>query len=156
MGQQIEVIVQRLRRFARALCRDSESADALVLETLAGLDGKRLDYHRLLTALVARRRDLEERVASVKPHHLVPKSALKPVAPAASNGAPDILRAFERLNLPDREVLALISVEGLPYEEAASILALRTETFIARLTRARAAFARMVDGERHAVLRIVK
>ncbi|WP_413988780.1 sigma factor-like helix-turn-helix DNA-binding protein [Labrys okinawensis] len=150
MGQQVEMIVQRLRRFARALCRDSETADALVLEALSSHDGKRLDYHRLLTVIIARRRDLEEREASVKPQRLVPKTASAAAAP------PDILRAFERLGLPDREVLALISVEGMPYEEAASVLALREETFIARLTRARAAFARQVDGERHVVLRIVK
>jgi RNA polymerase sigma-70 factor (ECF subfamily) len=148
MGQQVETIVQRLRRFARALCRDSESADALVLEALASHEGRRLDYHRLLTMIIARRRDLEEREATIKLHRPIPKTA--------SPGQPDILRAFERLNLPDREVLALISVEGMPYEEAASVLALREETFIARLTRARAAFARQVDGERHAVLRIVK
>jgi RNA polymerase sigma-70 factor, ECF subfamily len=150
MGQQVEVIVQRLRRFARALCRDSESADALVLEALSSHDGKRLDYHRLLTVIIARRRDREEREASLHPQRLVPKAA------ATAPQTPDILRAFERLNLPDREVLALISVEGLPYEEAASVLALREETFIARLTRARAAFTRQVDGERHVVLRIVK
>jgi DNA-directed RNA polymerase specialized sigma24 family protein len=150
MGQQVEMIVQRLRRFARALCRDSETADALVLEALSSHDGKRLDYHRLLTVIIARRRDLEEREASTRPQRLVPKTVSTAPAP------PDILRAFERLGLPDREVLALISVEGMPYEEAASVLALREETFIARLTRARAAFARQVDGERHVVLRIVK
>ncbi|CAM5763692.1 RNA polymerase sigma factor [Labrys miyagiensis] len=150
MGQQVEMIVQRLRRFARALCRDSESADALVLEALSSHDGKRLDYHRLLTVIIARRRDLEEREANTRPQRLMAKAGVGATQP------PDILRAFERLGLPDREVLALISVEGMPYEEAASVLALREETFIARLTRARAAFARQVDGERHAVLRIVK
>jgi DNA-directed RNA polymerase specialized sigma24 family protein len=150
MGQQVEPIVQRLRRFARALSRDSESADSLVLEALASHDGKRLDYHRLLTVIIARRRDLEEREASLKPRPLPARAG----APASQ--LPDILRAFERLGLPDREVLALISIEGMPYEEAASVLALREETFIARLTRARAAFARQVDGERHVVLRIVK
>jgi len=149
MGQQAETIVQRLRRFARALSRDSESADALVLEALASQDGRRLDYLRLLTVLIARRRDIEEREAGMRTPRIVPKTA-------AGQALPDILRAFERLPLPDREVLALISVEGMCYEEAASVLALREETFIARLTRARAAFARQVDGERHAVLRIVK
>ena len=150
MGQQVEMIIQRLRRFARALSHDCDSADALVLEALSSNDGKRLDYHRLLTVLIARRRELDEREAGVKPQRLVPKTA------AAGPAQPDILRAFDRLGLPDREVLALISVEGMPYEDAAAVLALREETFIARLTRARAAFARQVDGERHVVLRIVK
>lgn len=147
MGQHIETIVQRLRRFARALSRDSDSADALVLEALSAHEGKRLDCHRLLTEIIARRRDLEERDAQARPL----RATLKP-----TQGHPDILHALERLPLPEREVLALISVEGMGYEEAASVLALREEAFIARLTQARAAFARQVDGQRHAVLRIVK
>lgn len=148
MGQQIETIVQRLRRFARALSHDSEEADALVLELLSAHDGKRLDYPRLLTALIARRRDLDDRDQQLK----VQRPSLK----AGCGGPPDILRAFERLPLADREVLALIIVEGLDYESAAAMLALREEAFIARLTRAREAFSRQVDGQRHAVLRIVK
>ncbi|WP_448951470.1 sigma factor-like helix-turn-helix DNA-binding protein [Labrys neptuniae] len=148
MGQHIEAMVQRLRRFARALSHDSDSADALVLELLSSHEGKRLDYARLLTALIARRRDLDEREHQVR----LPR----PAAKAACAGLPDILRAFERLPLADREVLALIIVEGLDYESAAAVLALREETFIARLTRAREAFSRQVDGQRHAVLRIVK
>jgi RNA polymerase sigma-70 factor (ECF subfamily) len=148
MGQQIETMVQRLRRFARALTHDGESADALVLEALASTEEKRFEFNRLLTFILARRRDQEELHTQIRP--------ARPAVKALPSSRPDILRAFERLPLADREVIALISVEGLSYEDAAAILALRDEAFIARLTRARAAFARQVDGERHAVLRIVK
>jgi DNA-directed RNA polymerase specialized sigma24 family protein len=137
MGQQIETMVQRLRRFARALTHDGESADALVLEALASTEEKRFEFNRLLTIILARRRDQEELHTQIRP--------VRPAVKAPPSSRPDILRAFERLPLADREVIALISVEGLSYEDAA-----------ARLTRARAAFARQVDGERHAVLRIVK
>ena len=69
---------------------------------------------------------------------------------------PDIARAFEALPLQDREILALVAVEGLAYEEAAGILDLTMEAFVSRLTQARAAFARLAEGERHVVLRLVK
>jgi RNA polymerase sigma-70 factor (ECF subfamily) len=146
MGQQIEAMVQRLRRFARALTHDTSSADALVLEALAANDDRRMEFHRLLTFIIARRRDQEEVQNQLKQN----QPALK------TGGRPDILRVFEHLSLQDREVLALISVERLNYEDAASVLALREEAFIGRLTRARAAFARQIDGERHTILRIVK
>ena len=146
MGQQIEVTVQRLRRFARALTQDTGSADALVLEALAATEDKRMDFHRMLTFVIARRRDQEELQAHQRQARPAPKTGSRP----------DILRVFEHLSLPDREVIALISVERLSYEDAAAVLALREETFIARLTRAREAFSRQVDGQRHAVLRIVK
>jgi DNA-directed RNA polymerase specialized sigma24 family protein len=148
MGQPMEIMVQRLRRFARALCHDSECGDALVLEALASSEDKRPDFNRLLTFIIARRRDQEEMHAQLK----TPRSGPRPLVPPR----PDILRAFEHLSLPDREVIALISVEGLSYEDAASVLALRDDAFIARLTRARAAFGREVDGARHVVLRVVK
>lgn len=148
MGQQIEAVVQRLRRFARALSHDSDGADALVLEILSAHEGKRLDYPRLLTALIARRRDLDDRENQLK--------AQRPPMKAACSSHPDILRAFDRLPLADREVLSLIIIEGLDYETAAAVLAVREEAFIARLTRAREAFSRQVDGQRHAILRIVK
>ena len=47
-------------------------------------------------------------------------------------------------------------VEELSYEDAAKVLDLGTEAFIVRLTQARAAFARLAEGERHVVLRLVK
>ncbi|MDQ0391716.1 sigma factor-like helix-turn-helix DNA-binding protein [Labrys monachus] len=146
MGQQIEVMVQRLRRFARALTQDTAGADALVLEALAATEDKRMDFHRILTFIIARRRDQEELQTHQRQARPVPKTGSRP----------DILRVFEHLSLQDREVIALISVERLSYEDAAAVLALREEAFIARLTRARAAFARQIDGERHTILRIVK
>src|ERR1700748_3008791 len=103
MGQQNEAIVQRLRRFARALTHDTNSADALVLEALAATEDKRIDFHRLLTFIIARRRDQEEIHAQLKQT----KPTLKTVS------RPDILRVFEHLSLQDREVIALISVERL-------------------------------------------
>ena len=56
----------------------------------------------------------------------------------------------------DRESLALVVVEQLEYEDAARILDIPVGTFIARLTQARASLARLCEGDRHVVLRLVK
>jgi predicted DNA-binding protein (UPF0251 family) len=142
MGRQIEANAQRLRRCARMLVHDTDAADALVIETL-GLSEDPSDLERLLVLLIARRRARERRgIAAIQArpvaHHL------------------DLLRAVEALALPDREVLALVVVEQLSYGDAARILDISPEVLMARLVQARTALARLADGERHVVLRLVK
>ena len=142
MGQQGEALTRRLRRLARALVDDPDSADALVIEALTAAEDGPADLRTLFATLIARRR--VQRVPSARRR-------------ASSQGArPDIARAFEALPLQDREVIALVVVEELSYEDAAKVLDLSTEAFIIRLTQARAAFARLAEGERHVVLRLVK
>jgi DNA-directed RNA polymerase specialized sigma24 family protein len=123
------------------LVNDSENADALVLETLTAAEDRSANLNELFAILIGRRRAQQQEVAR----------------PRTRGGPqPDIVRAFEALPLSDREAMALAVVEQLPYEEAAAILKLSVEAFMARLTQARAAFARLADGERHVVLRLVK
>lgn len=72
----------------------------------------------------------------------------------ASSGAEDIERAAEvdevgramnELPPEQREVIALVLVEGLSYREAASILDLPMGTLTSRLTRGRQALARKLE-----------
>ena len=142
MGRQGEANTRRLRRLARMLVDDPESSDALVLETLTAAEDCGLDLKDLFGLLISRRRALAADMA---------RRRHRP-----QGGQPDIARAFEQLPLQDREILALTIVERLTYEEAAAILKLSGETFIARLTQARVALARVAEGERHVVLRLVK
>jgi RNA polymerase sigma-70 factor (ECF subfamily) len=142
MGRQGEAYTKRLRRLARALVDDSDSADALVLEALTAAEERSLDLNGLFAILIARRRVRAD--APARRRQRLPGSQS------------DIVRAFEALPLQDREVIALAVVEQLPYEDAARVLDLGTDAFIARLTQARAAFGRIADGERHVVLRLVK
>jgi DNA-directed RNA polymerase specialized sigma24 family protein len=141
MGRQGEAMARRLRRLARALTDDVDSADALVMETLSAAEERHCGLIDLLTILIGRRRLA---------------SGLTRRKGRAGGHSPDIVRAFEALPLQDREVLALVVVEQLAYEEAARVLDITQEALAARLSQARTAFARLADGERHVVLRLVK
>jgi RNA polymerase sigma-70 factor (ECF subfamily) len=57
----------------------------------------------------------------------------------------EVQEAFLRLSEDHREVLMLIAVEGLRYEEAASILNISVGTVKSRLSRARSALRALVD-----------
>ncbi|MDQ0470647.1 sigma factor-like helix-turn-helix DNA-binding protein [Labrys wisconsinensis] len=145
MSRQEEIATRRLRRLARALVHDSESADALVLETLAIVEGHSATILELFAVLVAQRRARDAELA-----YRMPRSQ------HVAHPQPDILRALEQLSLAEREVLALALVEQMPYEDAAAVLKMSTDVFVKRLTQAREALARVADGERRVVLRLVK
>ena len=57
----------------------------------------------------------------------------------------EVQDAFERLTEDHREVLMLIAVEGLRYEEAAGVLNISVGTVKSRLSRARTALRALVD-----------
>jgi DNA-directed RNA polymerase specialized sigma24 family protein len=142
MGRQGEGNTRRLRRLARALVDDTDSADSLVLETLTAAEGRASDLNDLYAILIGRRRAAAAQLGRRQ---------------ARLGGTPpDIVRAFEMLPLQDREVLALVIVENLAYCEAAGILDITEEVLVARLAQARSAFSRIGDGERPVVLRLVK
>jgi DNA-directed RNA polymerase specialized sigma24 family protein len=140
MGRQGELITKRLRRLARALVDDVDSADGLVLDTLSAAEERPSDLYGLFALMIQRRRSR-------------PPVAYRRRRP---HGQADVVRAFEALPLQDREVMALAIIEELAYEDAARVLDIPTEQFLVRLTQARTAFGRLADGERHVVLRLVK
>jgi RNA polymerase sigma-70 factor (ECF subfamily) len=141
MGRQGEGKTRRLRRLARALVDDADSADSLVIETLTAAEGRAADLQDLYAILIGRRRAAAQ---------------LGRRRQRLGGTPPDIVRAFEMLPLQDREVLALVIVENLAYCEAASILDITEEALVMRLAQARTAFSRIGDGERPVVLRLVK
>ncbi len=53
--------------------------------------------------------------------------------------------AIATLPPEQREVLALVAIEGLPYKEAAGVLGIPIGTVMSRLARARAAVAALVE-----------
>jgi RNA polymerase sigma-70 factor (ECF subfamily) len=54
-------------------------------------------------------------------------------------------RAMESLSADQREVIALVLVEGLAYKEAAELLDIPIGTLTSRLTRGRQALAQMLE-----------
>lgn len=152
-------LLQRLRRFALWLTRDSAAADDLVQATveraLARSGQRRADENRrawLFTILYRlfldgkRRERLHARwlawfARSDEDDPLSGDDTERLVLAQAD------LQAFARLPTQQRALLLLVSVEGLSYKEAAEALAIPIGTVMSRLSRARAALRELTEGE---------
>jgi RNA polymerase sigma-70 factor, ECF subfamily len=156
----------RLRRFAYGLTRDREGADDLVQSTLeralSRWDSRRdaaalkpwlfsILYRNFLNAHRRSRRYasvLERFHATGFEEH---PSAEREVA------ARTALEALERLPAEQRSLLLWVAVEGLSYQEVAQILDIPIGTVMSRLSRARQALRRSLEGEiRTPNLRVLK
>lgn len=154
---QIEQELPRLRRFARYLAGNASDADDLVQEclirALSNLDkwtpGTNLRAWLLVILKnVFRnqlRREKRERIALEQP------DATDPVAIHPAQDTRLLMRevadAFEQLSAEHREVLLLVAVEGLKYEEAAIVLDVAIGTIKSRVARARTALKDLLDQE---------
>jgi RNA polymerase sigma-70 factor (ECF subfamily) len=141
---QVVALIPRLRRYARALVGDPGGADDLVQDTLERALGKfhlwkpGTDLRAWLFAImhnvyvnqVRRRRentsfDAETMEVPVRPSH---DGAL---------AARDLQRGLERLPSEQREVLLLVVLEDMSYQEVAAALEVPIGTVMSRLSRAR-------------------
>jgi RNA polymerase sigma-70 factor (ECF subfamily) len=148
---ELVALIPRLRRFAHALTGSKDEGDDLVqaglLKALGALDqyeaGTRLDawmFRILRTGWIDRARFRARRPQVSDPETLE----------ALSDGGEGARAAEARLTLqrvralmaelPDeqREVLALVAIEGLSYREAAETIGAPVGTVMSRLARARA------------------
>ena len=146
--QAIAAEVPRLRRYARALLRDSAEADDLVQDCLArALD--RLDQWRegdsprrwLFTILhnlhVDRARARMRRPAETSIHGV--HGARLSAAPEQMEriAFTDMLEALQAIPAERREALILVGVEGMSYRDAAEVLGIPVGTLMSRLGRGR-------------------
>jgi RNA polymerase sigma-70 factor (ECF subfamily) len=155
MKDEITLHVRALRRYALVLTRDAEDAEDLVQETLI----------RALTraALFAPGRDLRvwlfailhnAHVSRGRRHRsflaVADKLASRldcPPAQVAYTELREVLEALQRLPADQREAILLVSLESLPYAEAAKILRIPVGTLMSRLSRGRDALRGLMDGE---------
>jgi RNA polymerase sigma-70 factor, ECF subfamily len=145
-------LIPALRRFARALSRDAETADDLVQDTLVralraehlfhGGDLRTWLFTILLNLDRNRRRGLSRR-----PVHAVIEDADPPAEPGSDGTGRDIERGLALLPTEQREVLLLVTLEGMSYREAADVQGVPIGTVMSRLSRARTALRTHVDGE---------
>jgi RNA polymerase sigma-70 factor, ECF subfamily len=151
----IEQQIPRLRRYARALTRNRERADDLVQDTL----GRALLKERfwqpgtnlrawLFTIMHNQnvnnvRRDLRESGAV----DLEQTSVTLPATtdPTASRQIFELERALAQLPLEQRQVILLVGLEGMSYEDTAGILSVPIGTVRSRLSRARDALRKLLD-----------
>lgn len=157
--QDVEAMIPALRRYARALTRDSDIADDLVQDTLVrALRSEKLFLggdirswlYTILTNLNRNRRRSLARRPSISPLN---------DDEAGANGTEaesrDIERALSGLVEEQRSALLLVVLEGLSYREVAEIQGVPIGTVMSRLARARAHIKASLEGEK-VTLRQVK
>jgi RNA polymerase sigma-70 factor (ECF subfamily) len=149
-------LLPRLRRFGRALARDAADADDLVQTALERAlkareqwtPGTRLDSWMLRimrNCWIDETRSRTRRARTQAPEEDgldVGDPAADPEHRAAMR---DVDRAMAALPEQQREVIALVLVEGLAYREAADVLDIPIGTLTSRLTRGRQALVQMLE-----------
>jgi RNA polymerase sigma-70 factor (ECF subfamily) len=156
--QSIEAAIPALRRYARALTRDVETADDLVQDTLVrALRSEHLFHggeirswlYTILTNLNRNRLRSLARRPTLTPIEDGDAAAAGPEA-----GGKDIERALALLVEEQRTALLLVVLEGLTYREVAEIQGVPIGTVMSRLARARVQIKNYLDGERPALRRV--
>ncbi|MCY6381194.1 RNA polymerase sigma factor [Hoeflea prorocentri] len=148
-GQQLIALLPNLRRFAISICRSRDIADDLVQTTcekaLANRGsyqpGTRMDawlFRILRNSWIdrTRRQKTEGPTTDIDDAHFLVGQDGAAVTEARLM-LDETARCIAALPDDQREVLILVSVEGLSYKEAAEVLELPMGTVMSRLARAR-------------------
>ena len=151
----IEAEIPRLRRYARFLVGDVDRADDLVQECLtraiAKIDSWQPGTNMRAWLFVIMRNchfnDLRRKSRSPIIEDAETAFAATPGNQEAHLALQEVRRAFFNLSEEHREVLLLVAIEGLAYEEAASIIGVPIGTVRSRASRARQALRQAVDGD---------
>lgn len=160
--------IPRLRRYAHALMRDANRADDLVQDTLEralsrwrlwqplGNQGTPRAWlfaimHNLFVNQLRTGRAVEFR-----PDEELPDLPTRPTQEDAL-GLRELARALASLPADQREILLLIGLEELSYQEAAKVLSIPLGTVMSRLSRARARLRALLDEEAGgSILKVIK
>lgn len=143
----VEAEIPYLRRYARVLTGTADGADDLVQDALERAVA-RFDQFRpgtnlrawLFTIMHNVRCDQYRRTARRGPEVPIedaPDSLTSRADQADALHLRDFRRAFGRLSEPHRQVLALVGIEGMSYDEVASVLGVEVGTVKSRVFRAR-------------------
>jgi len=156
---QVQAAIPALRRYARALTRDAETADDIVQDTLVrALRSEHLflggDVRAWLYTILTNLNRNRLRTLSRRPV-LMPIKDGDAITSGPESGGRDITRALEDLAEEPRAALLLVVLEGLSYREIAEVQGVPIGTVMSRLARARMQIRSYLDGERP-VLRRVK
>ena len=147
--------IPRLRRFARYMTRDADYADDLVQECLTRAIANIASWQpgtNLRAWLFVILKNVFRNDKRRAQHDIAYRNRLEQDAQAYSGAdqhrhlvLTEVQEAFQQLTDDHREVLMLIAVEGLRYEEAAEVLNISVGTVKSRLSRARSALRALVD-----------
>jgi RNA polymerase sigma-70 factor, ECF subfamily len=146
-GRLVEAEIPRLRRYARALTRDVIRADDLVQSCLTRAVAKQHLWQpgtdlRAWLFTILHNQHVNDIRRSRREENNVPIDDTAPVAPVQPN-AMDVLQlrdleiALGKLAPEQRQVTLLVGMEGMAYEDVASILKVPVGTVRSRLSRGR-------------------
>ena len=162
--RRVEEQIPRLRRYARALTRENNSADDLVQDTLVrglakahlwqpGTDMRAWLFTIMHNQYVNNIRRAQRDGATVD----VDQVAFTLVAttdPTASRRLNELDCAIGHLSKGQREVVLLVGLEGVTYDEAAKIIGVPIGTVRSRLARAREALRAQLSIDEEITTRI--
>jgi RNA polymerase sigma-70 factor (ECF subfamily) len=162
----VEAQIPRLRRYARALTGDAVRADDLVQDTLERAWGRRHLWRagtdlRAWLFTVMHNVFLNQRRSARPPTDFVELDDTLPL-PARPDGVDaqlelrDVARALGQLPPEFREVLLLVALEEMSYEDVAKVLAIPVGTVMSRLSRSRERLRALTQGHAVPTLRRVK
>jgi RNA polymerase sigma-70 factor, ECF subfamily len=155
-GRLLESEIPRLRRYARALTRNTAKADDLVQSSLVrALEKQHLwqpgSNLRAWLFTILHNQHVNDVRHSLRQGSVGPVEDAEPVWRAdpvvdASLELRDLQRGINTLSHEQREVLLLVGLEGMRYEQVATILGIPVGTVRSRLSRARTTLRLLMDG----------
>jgi RNA polymerase sigma-70 factor (ECF subfamily) len=157
--QGVEAAIPALRRYARALTHNADTADDLVQDTLVRALRSEHLFHGgelrswLYTILTNLNRNRLRSLAR-RPTLLPIGDNDAPDASGPEAGGRDIERALAGLVEDQRAALLLVVLEGLSYREVAEVQGVPIGTVMSRLARARLQIKAYLDGERPMLRRV--
>jgi len=165
-GVDLEVHIASLRRYARALMRNSADAEDLVQEALTRAVA-RADSFQAGTNLRAWLFTIlhnvhvnQVRSKAARPQEVdvddVESKLVSPPRQEERVELREMMRAVDELPEEQRKVLLLVALEGLKYDEVADMLGVPIGTVMSRLSRAREAVRAKLANEGGVTLRRVK
>ena len=159
LDQDIPTAIPALRRYARALTRDAETADDLVQDTLVrALRSEHLfhggDVRSWLYTILTNLNRNRLRSLARRPTLTSIDDNDAPDAAGPEAGGRDIERALALLVDEQRTAMLLVVLEGLTYREVAEEQGVPIRTVMSRLARARVQIKTYLDGGRPALRRI--
>jgi RNA polymerase sigma-70 factor (ECF subfamily) len=151
----LEVEIPRLRRYARALTRDVSRADDLVQSCLTRAVAKQHLWQpgtdlRAWLFTILHNQHVNDVRRSVREGVSVAVEDVAPVLTTASNAIAslelrDLEAAIGKLPQEQRQVILLVGLEGMRYEEVALVLGVPVGTVRSRLSRGRDQLRRLME-----------
>jgi RNA polymerase sigma-70 factor (ECF subfamily) len=153
----LEKEIPRLRRYARALTRNATQADDLVQDTLIRAVQKEHLWEpgtdlRAWLFTIMHNQNVNQIRRAIRDSATVDleacsQSLVATIDPTASRQLRELERALGELPTDQREVILLVGLEGMSYEEAAAILQVPVGTVRSRLSRRREALRKLMSME---------